>query len=296
MKNNFSNLSARPLGMFLLLLLTVFISNFIFLLVSEIGLNYLWSINIKTLAEDVVSQNFNYVNALKFVGLIDQIGTFLIPAIVLIKLNTPLSFLTTKPSIKDVYMIGYSFIILLACTNLLTLFSHNIDLPFVSENWKAYFRSQQLMQETIQANFIGNSLGSLLINICVMAITPAICEELFFRGVLQRILIKWSNNNFIGILFSSLIFGLLHLQIENFLAIVFASVLFGYLYNIKRNIIYTILIHFCFNTFSLITMQLINNEICSEEFLTKIINYGVSPLGIFIGIVWIYKYKYVKRK
>ena len=294
MKNNFSDLSERPLGMFLLLLLTVFISKFIFLLISEIGLNYLWSINFNTLVQDVVSQDFKYVNALKFTGLIDQIGTFLIPAIVIIKLNTGLSFLTTKPSIKDVYVIGYSFIILLACTNLLTLFSHNIDLPFISENWKAYFHSQQLIQETIQTNFIGNSSESFLINIFVIAITPAICEELFFRGVLQRILIKWSNNNFAGILFSSVIFGILHLQIENFLAIVFASVLFGYLYNIKRNIIYCMLIHFCFNTFSLITMQLINNEICSEEFLMKIINYYVSPLGIIIGIVWIYKF--VKKK
>ena len=149
--------------------LSVFISKFIFLLISEIGLNYLWSINFNTLVQDVVSQDFKYVNALKFTGLIDQIGTFLIPAIVIIKLNTGLSFLTTKPSIKDVYVIGYSFIILLACTNLLTLFSHNIDLPFISENWKAYFHSQQLIQETIQTNLIGNSSESFLINIFVIA-------------------------------------------------------------------------------------------------------------------------------
>lgn len=294
MKNYFSTLLERPIGIFLVLLLTVFISKFIFLLISEIGLNYFWSINVNTLVQDIARQNFKHINALKFTGLIDQIGTFLIPAIVIIKFNPGFLIVIKKPSINGWFLIGFLLIILLACTNLLTVFSQNIDFPFISEDWKAYFKSQQLIQESIQANFIGKTLGSLLINIFVMAITPAICEELFFRGVLQRILIKWSNNNFIGILFSSLIFGLLHLQIENFLAIVFASVLFGYLYNIKRNIIYTILIHFCFNTFSLITMQLINNEFCSEELMMKIINYGISPLGIIIGIVWIYKY--VKKK
>ena len=123
-----------------------------------------------------------------------------------------------------------------------------------------------------------------------MALTPAICEELFFRGILQRILINWINNKSIGIIFTSLIFGILHFQVENFLAIVFASILFGYLYSLKRNIYHSIIMHFCFNAFSLITMQLIKNEIYQEELLAKIINYGVTPIGMAIGLVWSYKY------
>ena len=64
MKNYFSTLLDRPIGIFLVLLLTVFISKFIFLLISEIGLNYFWSINVNTLVQDIASQNFKHINAL----------------------------------------------------------------------------------------------------------------------------------------------------------------------------------------------------------------------------------------
>jgi membrane protease YdiL (CAAX protease family) len=136
---------------------------------------------------------------------------------------------------------------------------------------------------------MGTSFKSLLINLFIMALTPAICEELFFRGSLQPILINWSKKKSIGIILSSIIFGILHFQAEYFLAIVFASILFGYLYVIKRNIIYGIIIHFCFNAVSLIMMQLINNGIYKEEFLEKIINYAITPIGLTMGIIWYYK-------
>ena len=290
MKNNFLSLSGNPIGTFLLLLVLVLISKLIFLLLADITINSIWGINFKILISDIINQDFKYVRAQKLTGFIDQVGTFLIPAMAITKFSKDLNFEVKKLSIKDFYLVAILLLFLIASTNILTIFSQGIDLPFVPENWAEYFKSQQIIQENIQANFIGNSLLSMCVNLFIMALTPAICEELFFRGILQKIFVSWSKKKSLGIILTSLIFGALHFQIENFLAIVFASILFGYVYELKRNLIHSIIIHFCFNSFSLITMQLIKNEIYKEELLEKIINYGITPIGLTIVTVLIYNY------
>ncbi|MDG2344227.1 MAG: CPBP family intramembrane metalloprotease [Flavobacteriales bacterium] len=290
MKNNFLSLSGNPIGTFLLLLVLVLISKLIFLLLADLILNSVWDINFEVLIADIVNQEFKYVRAQKLTGFIDQVGTFLIPAIAITKFTKDLNFEVKKLSIKDVYLVVILLLFLLASTNILTIFSQGINLPFVPENWAKYFKSQQIIQENLQANFIGNSMISMCVNLFIMALTPAICEELFFRGSLQKIFVIWSKKKSTGIILTSLIFGALHFQIENFLAIVFASILFGYVYEIKRNLIHSVIIHFCFNSFSLITMQLIKNEIFKEELLEKIINYGITPVGLAIAIVLSYTY------
>ena len=294
MKNNFLSLSGKPIGTFLLLLVLVLISKLVFLILVDLILNSVWDINFEVLIADIVNQEFKYVRAQKLTGFIDQIGTFLIPAIAITKFTKDLNFEVKKLSIKDIYLVFILLLFLLASTNIITIFSQGINLPFVPENWAEYFKSQQIIQENLQANFIGNSMLSMCVNLFIMALTPAICEELFFRGSLQKIFVSWSKKKSTGIILTSLIFGALHFQIENFLAIVFASILFGYVYEIKRNLIHSIIIHFCFNSFSLITMHLIKNEIYKEELLEIIINYGITPIGLTLVIIL--SYTYLRKK
>lgn len=295
MKNKVSELSVNPMKMFFMLFGITLFSKFIFLIITDFSLNYIWGINLKILITDIGNQNFKYSNALKFITFIDQIGTFFIPSIVLFKLSKEVRLEIKKISLKDFYLIGLLLLCLLSATNVLSLISQNIDLNFIPSAWNNYLKEQQILQENIQSNFIGESLNNFLSNLLIMAITPAICEEFFFRGSLQTILINWSKNKAIGIFITSLIFGALHFQIENFLAIVFASILFGYVYQIKKNIMFTIIIHLLFNSISLWVMHMIKNKVWDDSIVEQFMLYGLVPAGLVAGILLIIKY-YKKDK
>ena len=116
----------------------------------------------------------------------------------------------------------------------------------------------------------------------MLSILPAIGEELFFRGILQKICIGIFKNNIAGIGVSSLVFRMLHFQIENLLSIVFASILLGLIYDYSKNIFLTILLHFGFNFFSLVSMQGLKIELISERNLEIFSNYVIIPVSIGI--------------
>jgi membrane protease YdiL (CAAX protease family) len=49
-------------------------------------------------------------------------------------------------------------------------------------------------------------------NIIIIAIMAGIGEELMFRGVIQKILIGWTKNIHLGILYTAIIFSAIHFQ------------------------------------------------------------------------------------
>ena len=52
--------------------------------------------------------------------------------------------------------------------------------------------------------------ADLLLQLLVIALIPAVCEELFFRGALQQILRQWFDNGYVAIAVTALIFSLVH--------------------------------------------------------------------------------------
>ena len=93
-----------------------------------------------------------------------------------------------------------------------------------------------------------------------------------------------------GIVITSLIFGLLHFQIDNLIAIIFASIIFGFIYEKSENILLTIILHFCFNLFALINMQAIKLEIIEENEIYNFGNYFLIPFSV-VMLIYVYKKK-----
>ncbi|NND73238.1 MAG: CPBP family intramembrane metalloprotease [Rhodothermales bacterium] len=93
--------------------------------------------------------------------------------------------------------------------------------------------------------FVAESPLEFIFLIFVIAVTPAICEEVFFRGYVQRTLERvagWKSVIIVGILF-----GLFHLQPIGLAATAIMGLLFGYFYFRSRSIIPAIMAHFANN-------------------------------------------------
>lgn len=95
--------------------------------------------------------------------------------------------------------------------------------------------------------YAGNGFEIALL-LFLLALLPAVCEEVFFRGLLQRYFTDWSGKPLIGILVSALFFTVLHFSVTQFIPILFMGVMFGYLYHWTRSLWVPILLHFVNNS------------------------------------------------
>lgn len=90
------------------------------------------------------------------------------------------------------------------------------------------------------------------INVMVMAVIPAVCEEICFRGGLQRIMIRICRSPLAGIVLSAFLFSFLHLEFEGFLPRMFLGILLGAAYWYSGSLWVPILAHLFFNASQII--------------------------------------------
>ena len=91
-----------------------------------------------------------------------------------------------------------------------------------------------------------NTIGGLLLNLVVVAMIPAIGEELTFRGVLQQALTRKMNPH-VAIVLSAAIFSFIHFQFYGFLPRLFLGLLLGYMFYITGSLWTSMLMHFLNN-------------------------------------------------
>jgi ABC-type tungstate transport system substrate-binding protein len=87
-----------------------------------------------------------------------------------------------------------------------------------------------------------------------MAFLPALFEEVLFRGALQNLLVKWWKAPLLGILFTALLFSLVHLSIYLFLSRAVLGFVLGLMYYKTKNIWVNIIAHFLNNAIVVTTM------------------------------------------
>lgn len=114
----------------------------------------------------------------------------------------------------------------------------------LSESIAKIFTELQKASENIYSAVLRlNSGGWILVNLLIMAVLPALGEELFFRGLIQKKIGNGLQNMHIGILISSLLFALIHFQPYHFLPMLLLSFILGYIYFFTGKLWLSILFH-----------------------------------------------------
>ncbi|MCG8573431.1 MAG: CPBP family intramembrane metalloprotease [Flavobacteriales bacterium] len=127
-------------------------------------------------------------------------------------------------------------------------------LSVINKGLENLIPDNPLIQYEYDVNELQNKLlihdnwGLFIGTIALMAILPAIVEELIFRGVLMGKLMETSGGNLhFSVIVSSVIFAGLHLQPLKLLPMIFMGCCLGYLYHYTKSIKYPILLHFLVN-------------------------------------------------
>lgn len=92
----------------------------------------------------------------------------------------------------------------------------------------------------------------IVINVFIIALLPAICEELFFRSGLQRIIIQMTRHPWAGIVLTAVLFSALHMQFQGFLPRMFLGIVLGALYWFSGSIYTSMIAHFVNNAVQVI--------------------------------------------
>lgn len=164
----------------------------------------------------------------------------------------------------------------------LTLDDNSFHLPQQFAALEASIKLRENHGQSLINALLKDVTGSgLLLRILVLAIIPAICEELFFRGFIQQTLqLKYSP--WIAIFVSALIFSAVHLQLYGFIPRVILGMLLGYLLYVSGSITPGIVAHACFNMMSIFFNYLSQRE----KWENKMDNYHFPLIWIFFsGVV-----------
>ena len=104
-----------------------------------------------------------------------------------------------------------------------------------------------------------DTFGGLLFNLIVIALIPAVGEELTFRGVLQQSLTRGLKNPHVAIVLSAAIFSFIHFQFLGFLPRMFLGILLGYMFYVSGSLWTRIAMHFV-NNGSAVLLYYLNNK------------------------------------
>jgi uncharacterized protein len=194
----------------------------------------------------------------------------------------PFYFLGLRPAEKQSMYVLAILCILLAFPFVLWLGQLNQQIPL--PEWVKGLEEDATRQ--MEAFLRADSLGDVLINVFIIALLPAICEEICFRGALQRILIHIFRSPWIGIIVASIIFSAIHFQFQGFLPRMFLGVVLGALYWYSGSLWPSILAHFVNNAVQVVVVSYY------PEYVT--VNPDVPVYmgllsGVFVAaILWLY--------
>lgn len=100
-----------------------------------------------------------------------------------------------------------------------------------------------------------NSGTRFAVGVLVIALVPAVAEELVFRGVIQKNLVRWFSPH-VGVWLGAAIFSAIHFQFFGFVPRFVLGLVLGYLYLWSGNILVSMAAHFTQNALQLLILYL----------------------------------------
>lgn len=185
-------------------------------------------------------------NFLRTVNLVSHFMTFSLPSIALIYFlyrQRAISFfkLDRRPLLRNIFY-GLLFILI---SFPLAQFTYWLNQQLPLPQWA--IEMENSAEGMLKSVLNMQSPWELMYNLLVVAVIPAIGEELLFRGIIQQKLEKSFNNAIVAVWVTGILFSAIHLQFQGFIPRMILGAMLGYLLVWTRNLWIPILAHFFFN-------------------------------------------------
>lgn len=135
--------------------------------------------------------------------------------------------------------------------------NHQLTLPASLKSIETWMIESEQQIAALTARLLNtHTVGGLLLNLLQIAVLAGVCEELLFRGVIQKIMIRWTGNLHAGIWIAAFVFSAIHLQFFGFLPRLFLGAVLGYLFALSGTLWIAILAHIANNALAIFTAKI----------------------------------------
>ena len=265
-----------------------------FLIIFVIGLVLaipIFDLNIFTDPSILDSENLKKnVDFLKYLQILQSVGLFVLPPFIIAFLFSYKikNYLKLDTGISPSFFIIAVIVMIsgLPIIEFLARINSFLELPeFMSgiENW---MKNAEEKAAELTAIFLQTKgFNDLLVNLLMIAIIPAIGEELLFRGVVQKVFIDLTKNIHWGIFISAFIFSAGHFQFYGFLPRLALGMFFGYLLDWSGSIWLPIIAHFVQNAMAVFFYHFFADKFSEEEIFELSENYIDSNLLLILSFL-----------
>ena len=211
--------------------------------------------------------------SLKWLQFIQTTATFLIPPILCAWLweeeHKPFRWLRMDVPVQwqNILLAVVIMVCAVPGINLLADLNSRVELPKSLEFIEQILKSQEEAAAALTERFLqADTIGGLLINIGLMALLPALSEELSFRGTLQQIIYKdqsgkvQSTKVHLAIWITAFIFSAIHMQFYGFVPRMLLGAMFGYVFVWSGSLWAPITMHFVNNGLAVLVYYLMGES------------------------------------
>lgn len=239
------------------------------LLFSFIGgllAKFFWGINFFDAGAFNNMQDAGSIKAMKLIQAIGAgLGTFIVTSMVAAFLfgRKIAAYLNLNRCFRFLQLISVLLIMItgVPLINIMVEWNSHLSLPEFLAPVESWMRNSEQEAERITKAFVNvTTLEDVMVNLLVIALLPAIGEELLFRGVVQRLFTEWFSNAHAGIWVSAAVFSAVHVQFFGFVPRMMLGVCFGYMLYWSGSIWLPVIAHFFNNAAAVISAWYIFNH------------------------------------
>lgn len=239
-----------------------------------------------------------YVRVELLMQALTQVLSFMLPAI--------LFAILFKPGVTQYFKIGSGNgkwrLAFVAAVIMLLLMPFVDFLSTWNKSWsfgpiESYVRDMsEKGQSAVEQLLSLTSFGDVCLQLLVVALVPAVCEELFFRGGIQQILHDWWGNKHVAVLATALIFSLAHGDLYGLVPRFVMGLALGYLFVLSGSMLVNIFAHFVNNSLVVILYLLYHNNVLNTP-PTEAVSFPWTVVVLCtIGAVLLYAVYFSKKE
>ncbi len=234
---------------------------------------------------------------LRIIQFVSTFFAMALPAIIFARIvnRKPFSYIGFNNAIsgKQVFiLIGIAFIGLMLSAALSEL---NSMIP-LSKSATNYFKNlEEEYNKQVFAIANMKTVQDYIISLIIIALLPAVFEEMLFRGCLQPVMINITKNAVAGILITSILFSALHASFYGFLPRLVLGLILGYVFYFSKNLWLSIIFHFLNNAIGITQIYILSKK----GLLTpNAMNEDTIPLyyGLIALVALYFAFKVFKRE
>lgn len=243
--------------------------------------------------------------AMKIIQTLTSLGSFVIPPLILAYLfslpGEDYLFLRKNVALTDTLLMIVLMIAAVPLINFLAELNSRMSLPSFLGTLEEWMKEKEKDAAVLTKKFLEiKSYPELILNLGMIALIPAIGEELLFRGIIQRIFSDWTKNVHGGIWISAMLFSAMHMQFYGFIPRLLLGVLLGYMLVWSGSLWMPIIAHFFNNASAVIFIFLFNrgsisidpDKIGTDENSS---GYLIAGTVIFLSLLYVF-YRRLKEK